>query len=303
MEVAMSQEIVENVFNVPERAKLTLSNVRGSVVVRRGEEGEISVKAVKHVNSGDDDTEISMEQENGHVRVETRHGSSFGWFGGKKPCKIDYDVRVPARCSIDLSGVSNTCRVMDISGDIVVKSVSGDIYLANLTGDINVKGVSSNVSADGLDGVLIIDTVSGSGKVTASNLGEVNAKTVSGDMRFELTIAKGPYNFNSVSGNVRLYLPKGSGCTVKASTMSGSIRTNHEVTRRETRGHRKSVEINGGGVPVTFKSLSGDIRLEVDKADEVAPYQDEGPSADAMSILEDIENGRITVDEALSRLQ
>jgi DUF4097 and DUF4098 domain-containing protein YvlB len=299
----MSQEIVENVFNVPERARLTLTNIRGSVVVRHGEEAEISIKAVKHVNSGDENTEISMEQENGHVRVETRHGHSFGWLGGKKPCRIDYDVRVPAHCSIDLSGVSNTCQVMDISGDIAIKSVSGDIILSNLSGEINVKGVSSNVSAEGLNGVMIVDTVSGSGKIIASNLGEVNAKTVSGDMRFELTTAKGPYNFNSVSGNVRLYLPAGSGCTVNASTMSGSIRTNHEVTRRESRGHRKSVEINGGGVPVSFKSLSGDIRLEVDKAAEGVPYQDEAPSPDAMSILDDIENGKITVDEALSRLQ
>jgi hypothetical protein len=51
----MSQETIEQTFQVPTPAKLKLENVRGSVVIQPAEDGLIRVTAVKHLKTGDAD--------------------------------------------------------------------------------------------------------------------------------------------------------------------------------------------------------------------------------------------------------
>ena len=56
-------EIIEKLFTVSSPAQLDLSNIRGSVEVRPGEEGVIRVEATKDANSGDANrTEIDLSQ-------------------------------------------------------------------------------------------------------------------------------------------------------------------------------------------------------------------------------------------------
>ena len=47
----MSQETIEQTFEVPTPAQLKLENVRGSVVIQPGEDDQIQVTAVKHFAS------------------------------------------------------------------------------------------------------------------------------------------------------------------------------------------------------------------------------------------------------------
>ena len=49
----MSQETQEKTFNVSGTACLELSNIRGSVDIRSGDDGLIQITAIKHTDSGD----------------------------------------------------------------------------------------------------------------------------------------------------------------------------------------------------------------------------------------------------------
>lgn len=48
----MSQETIEQTFIVEGPAQLTVINIRGRIDIQPGEDGKISVSAVKHMKSG-----------------------------------------------------------------------------------------------------------------------------------------------------------------------------------------------------------------------------------------------------------
>ena len=103
-------ETIEKTFTVSSPARLNLSNIRGSVEIRPGDEGVIQVTAVKQTGSGDARrTEIELSQDaDGTVKVATHFpDAGWGWLIGSFPCRVDYVVRAPRRCSLNIKGVSN----------------------------------------------------------------------------------------------------------------------------------------------------------------------------------------------------
>lgn len=58
----MTTDTLERTFTCPESPQLILSNIRGSVVIRSGEAGIITVHAVKHIDSGDLSVEEALQQ-------------------------------------------------------------------------------------------------------------------------------------------------------------------------------------------------------------------------------------------------
>ena len=175
----MSQEISEREFRVGLPARLLISNIRGSVVVnstsilRDGtgqntdvEEGLIKVRAVKHLESGSaEHTNIEMyQEEDGQVVVKTRfqEGDWLSWFfSGRKPCKIDYVIQVPATCDLKVKGVSSSVKVEGLAGDVSIKTVSGQLTLRQIQGRIESASVSGRIDGEALKDPVFLDTVSG----------------------------------------------------------------------------------------------------------------------------------------------
>ena len=57
----MNVEVIEKTFDCGDHASLSLSNIRGEVVIQRGEGNTIAVHVEKNINSGDaDHTEIEL---------------------------------------------------------------------------------------------------------------------------------------------------------------------------------------------------------------------------------------------------
>jgi hypothetical protein len=93
----MNIEAIEKTFNCGENASLSLSNIRGKVKIKAGDDNVIVVRAEKILNSGDADNtliELSQDKE-GKVIVHTRYDhSGFRLFRRFGPCKVNYDVAV-----------------------------------------------------------------------------------------------------------------------------------------------------------------------------------------------------------------
>jgi hypothetical protein len=276
-------ETIEKTFNVSSPAHLDLSNIRGSVEIRPGEEGVIRITATKNSNTGDARrTEIELSQgADGTVKAATRFPDGvWSWMFGSFPCCVDYVVQAPRKCSLKINGVSNETlsegfegefsfhsvsggmTLRSLSGPVKVNTVSGEVELAELSGSLHLTTVSGKVSGKRISGPLHLNTVSGKITIEESSLSSVDATTVSGGMVYQTAVAEGPYRFNSVSGNVELLVPAETRCSAELHAVSGKLFTKLPATSISQQNGNQTAEIQGGGVKVHLHSVSGNLSLD-----------------------------------------
>jgi DUF4097 and DUF4098 domain-containing protein YvlB len=306
----MSTQTIEETFECPDSARLSLSNIRGSVNIQAGEGGKISVVARKQLNTGDEEnTIIELSQTNdGTVKVNTRYNhKGFRFFRKWVPCKVDYEVRVPEKCSLKVRGVSNSANIEGINGIHDISSVSGDVKIRGLTGELTLKTVSGDVQGEMLSGPVRLKTVSGDIKLIKSDISKITGKTVSGDMLVETPLGNGPYDFNSVSGDIKLYLPSLRGATVTSSSLSGNIWNSIASSQSNYSRNTHKIEIEGGGVEINHGSVSGDLFLDSENindpsGNESEEIPSENRSQTRTDILERVDRGEMSVDQALQMI-
>ena len=135
----MSENTFRQTFAVSGPARLSLRNIRGKMTVRPADDGQVTVTAVKYLDDGDPDrTSVEMWQSGeGHVFVATRYQRE--WPG--RPCRVDYDVRLPAPCTLALRGVTGVSAAWarwDLSGEMVSGSVlqelDGSLWVSSVSG-------------------------------------------------------------------------------------------------------------------------------------------------------------------------
>jgi hypothetical protein len=322
----MSDETIEQKYEVAAPARLIISNVRGSITIQAGEVNVIEVKAVKHSNFDNGRNTVEMTQDaDGSVRVETRLNEAlFGFLS--HPPKVDYFVRVPQGIHLDASCVSSTLNVSDLEGVFKFKTISGTVDLAKLSGPIKISAVSGDISGSQLSGVLDLNTVSGRVHLTDSSFPSADASTVSGDLLLQTPISEGPYHFSSVSGSVHMIVPTDTRCNVELNSVSGSIRSSLPASATSMGHGLKITQVQGGGTTVRLKSVSGGVSIETEgipanpvsttasaQADRIAPIPPILPippvqastseSLSTSEILQRIERGEMTVDEALKLMK
>jgi len=318
----MSDETIEKTFQVTTPARLIISNVRGSITIQAGEAGVIEAKAVKHGNfeNGSNVVEITQDTD-GSVRVETRSPDSlFGFLS--HPPKVEYTVRVPQGIHLEASCVSSTLNVSGLEGVFKLKTISGDTELANLAGPLKLNAVSGDISGSHLAGVLELGTVSGRVRLTESDFPNADASTVSGDLILQTPLSGGPYHFSSVSGSVRLLVPPDTHCNAELNSVSGSIRSSLPAKTTHMGHGLKITQVGSGGAAVRLKSVSGSLSFEVEgvpativpvtttypagPVPPMPPTQPVTPTPASLStaeILQRIERGEMTVDEAIKLMK
>ncbi len=317
----MSTETFEHRFEVESPARLKVGNVRGLVDIRVGEESLITVTALKHKGSGSNrGIQINIEQQSdGLVIAEAKHENSMeNWFGLNKPCKVDFTIRVPKNCSIKASSVSSQILIDGLEGDIDVQGVSGALDLSNLQGKFDFNNVSGKITAENLVGPLQMNNVSGKVQVSSSQILSIVGKTVSGNVVIETPLVEGPYDFKSVSGNTSIITPEDAACTIRINSVSGKAKVNLPVTSKSGVRNKQVIEVAGGGPEVNVKSVSGVLKIgspnfvktespqiEVEAPPIKAVVQSVQPAPQPktqMQILQEIEDGKLSVEDALQQM-
>lgn len=306
----MSVQTFEETFECPDSPRLRLSNIRGSVTIRAGGAGKISVVARKHIDTGDEEnTSVDLSQsKDGTVEVNTRYNQKgFRFFRNWVPCKVDYDVSVPEDCSLKVRGVSNSAKMEGIRGNQDISSVSGGVYLRDLAGELKIKMVSGDVQAESLSGPVRLNTVSGNIKISKSDITSLSAKTVSGDLLVDSLLGDGPHNIKSVSGDVKLHIPGGQGAVVTSSSLSGNIRSSLPCSQSIHTRNQHRIEIEGGGIEINHSSVSGDIILMDERRTGTPKVKEdllpgEEPAQSQSEILEQVNQGELSVDQAVEML-
>jgi len=289
-----------------------VSNVRGHVDIKPGEDEIIHITAIKHKGSGlNGNTQIIIEQEeDGLVVAEARYDKSVtNWFGLNKPSQVDFTIQVPKACSVKVNCVSSSAVVEGLEGDIDINCVSGDLELSDLNGKFNFSSVSGKIIANNLTGPMEMNNVSGKVQITESQIPMMSGKTVSGNVSVETPLTEGPYEFKSVSGNLILITPDDTACTIRTKSVSGTAKVNLPVTSKSGTRNKRLIEVAGGGPEVLVNSVSGVLKIgspnyvkPEEPAEVATTVEPAHPPKSQMEILREIENGEITVDEALKRL-
>jgi hypothetical protein len=122
-------------------------------------------------------------------------------------------------------------------------------------------------------------------------------------MRIHTSLAEGPYDFKSVSGQVRLTMPPDTHCTGELHSVSGDLVSAFPITGNSRHHGSQTVNVQGGGVKISLNSVSGDLTLDCDGKIPPTPEPLKTVSSEErLAVLERVERGEMTVDEALGKL-
>lgn len=174
---------------------------------------------------------------------------------------VDVHVAVPRGTRVRLGTVSADALVAGVGEDVSVSTVSGQLVTDSTRGTLHGSTVSGDVVVREHDGDLRLNTVSGA--VTASGaLTRVTANAVSGDLTLDVRGTHTAVAVTSVSGDVTVRLPAGSGVRVEARSAAGRTVVDGREHRGPSRGAATVVEEPGTGPSViSTTSVSGHVTV------------------------------------------
>src|SRR5258707_10267139 len=115
-------------FQIMEHARLLINNGAGTVTIRRGEEGIVSVTAIKRasgVGINAERMQMQYDQRGDALSISSLMGWGFFQFGLRT---VDFEITVPSGCDVRLQNGSGQVSVEGTSGDIRVNTGSGRVY-------------------------------------------------------------------------------------------------------------------------------------------------------------------------------
>lgn len=304
----MSEKIHSQEFTVDGTPTVRIGNIRGSVTVSPGPDGQVSITAVER--GSDDRTRVEIGQEaDGSIYARTRYENTGFVSGlrGDRPNEVDYTVTVPAQADLTVKCVSADTDAQGISGDIRLKSVSGEVRTAGLSGDLHLETVSGRITGDRLSGPIVLRTVSGDASLTGSDLPSLRATSVSGSLELETPIGGGPYEIRTVSGTVRVRTADRPSGRVHFKSVSGSAYDGSGRLRpsggSSRPGSKKALYVlSEDGPDIYFSSVSGSLKLLTEEGAAPGPVVIEKTGPGRMEILEKIASGEMSVDEAVEEM-
>jgi hypothetical protein len=267
-----------HVFDTPDKTRLRVKNASGWISVDPSETGRTSVEleALR-----DDDTtrqaieRATVEMNGNEVSVEVGAGGvGFGvgpaWISFGRTPQVGVRIRCPegadlecttASADVSTSGRLGNVELKTASGDIVVKhvsglrvqSASGDVRAATVDGEARIQTVSGDVRFGTVAGPISATLVSGDFAIDDAHT-DLNAKTVSGDQRID-AVRQGEIRLQSVSGDVRVGIRRGTRLHIDASSTSGDVSSELDVK------DEPSATPSGSEARLHAKTVSGDIEI------------------------------------------
>ena len=242
---------------------LLVKNINGSVEVE-GYEGNtiqlvvertISAKNKERLQEGLADVKLGVKEDGNTVVVyidapfaTLKKGDSGRWHynvnqqNSRYEYTFDMKLRVPNNVQLEASSVNG--------GAVTVENFKGDVEANNVNGGVSLSNVS----------------------------GSSSARTVNGPITAQLnSLPKEAVAYATVNGDIKVFYPEKLAANVSFETLNGDFYTDfEEVSRRphevEKAGKGKSVvyridkgaelSVNGGGAPLNFKTLNGDVYLQ-----------------------------------------
>jgi hypothetical protein len=266
-----------HVFETPGSVSLQVKLPSGRVLVATADEPRTTVEVVAVGRRGQDaidEIEVTMEERLGRHVVRVEQKDRFRWgpiqitWGGDFECR----VTCPPGSDLDLAGGSTQIRAEGELGEVSVRTASGDIRLESVSRELQVKTASGDIAVSTASSDATVTSVSGdvevesakasltaravSGDVTiGSVIGALGVSTTSGDVDVK-SIAGGDVRVQTVSGDVRLGIARGTRTWIDAASVSGRLESELGLEDQEP-----VADEGGAVVPLHVKTVSGDVSV------------------------------------------
>lgn len=194
-----------------------------------------------------DRIELSLEKHGSRAYLKSKIKTKglLGIFKSNN-ARIDLDVRMPRKLSLDVD---------DGSGMIVMTSIEGDIKLNDGSGSLEIKDVGGNIKLDDGSGSIEIVDVKKNVRIVDGS-GEMVVKSIGGDLKIDdgsgsLVVAhvEGDVIVDDGSGSCHISHIKGM---VTADDGSGSLTIEHV--------DKDVIIVNAGSGSLTTKHIKGRIK-------------------------------------------
>ena len=263
--------------------RLHLQLQRGEVVVRTWDRDAVQVRATYPPGRT-----LQIERSGGTlvVRVDAQRGRGSG---GPSLGPADFEFTVPRGFDVDVEGmavgvdiqgteghvevttVQGAIQVRGGRGNISLESVSGRITVEEARGNIRTNTVAGAITVSGSSGEIYGETVGGSITLTDIRSRRVEARTVSGPLRYDGAIEDGGrYTFGTHAGDVWLRLPEDMNARVSAVTLAGEIKVDFSGAPDTTvrtpgmpglREKRLMFETGDGSARVSVETFAGTLHI------------------------------------------
>jgi DUF4097 and DUF4098 domain-containing protein YvlB len=253
----------------------------GSVAISGADTDVITVRVVPTRRGGEELLDqVSVRFEDGLLVVNGPRTSFV------RRSDLELTIKAPARSDCDVHTASADVSCVGELGAVSVNTASGDVTVASADGEVALKSASGDLFVDRAGDDVRIDTTSGdakighvrgdlevkavSGDVTAGEVtGSLTVNTVSGDVDVK-EISAGHASIESMSGDINVAVARGIGVYLDLSTMSGDVRNELDDADDDGAGQAgQSAELE-----LRCRTISGDVRVRKGSARRV-PVTDE----------------------------
>ena len=247
------------VFQVGQRVVLRFVRSTGSVHVRAGSAGQVSITENRNGFTRAIHTSYRQQGDVITVSVSIDNGLPLATW-------VDFNVAVPQDTSANIATGAGTLKAAGLSGNLVLQDTNGSIWAASLSGVIALQTASGSINTSHVSGQ--ISAITGNGTITTISTrlsGRSLMQAQNGTISFHGSLDPGCHAvFRNTNGATAVSLPGGSSILLDARTRSGSINSGfssvHVVSDSDGRVARGRV---GRGAPahLSIQTIGGSIDL------------------------------------------
>lgn len=258
---AMAAEATfERNLTVSGPVELTVNTGAGNVHVTRGSSSQIHVFGRVRSGWGGSEARVReiaanppIEQTGSIVHIGLRNEQLHN-------IRIDLEIQAPADSYLEASSGSGDVTVEGVGKDAKLTTGSGNVHATGLQGSLTLHTGSGDIYAE-QRGSGDVRAQTGSGNVELHDVnGGLRATTGSGDIKVAGVVG-GDWQLATGSGSIEFW-PGAGGFTLDASTGSGSVHTDREMSVQGFLDHHHITgKVNGGGPKVRIQTGSGDVRI------------------------------------------
>ncbi len=250
---------------------ISISTGSGYIHLRPGSDSEVHITGHIHAGNGgwfgggNGDVESRIQQivsnppihqSGSDITIGERHSGDL-----YRNISIDYEITLPRGSNLTASTGSGDIEANDVGASVKADSGSGSVRLRGVRGPATLQTGSGDIELN-QTGAGEVHAQTGSGSIRLHDInGALRAQTGSGDIEASGKI-DGDSRIGTGSGSVRLDLGPQAHLNLDASTGSGSIRTQQNLSvQGELNHHHVMGALNGGGPLLRINTGSGDIEI------------------------------------------
>lgn len=247
------------VFPVGQRVVLRFVHSTGSVQLKDGPDGQVSITEHRSGFTGAIHTRYQQQGDVITVAVSVENGLPEATW-------VDFSVAVPREVGTDVAVAAGTLKAAGHTGGLALRDTNGSIWAAHVSGAIALRTASGSINTHQVSGQVSAVTDNGTITATSTHLsGHSLVAARSGTISFHGSLDPGSHAvFRNTNGATTVTLPGRSPVLVDARTRFGSINSEfssvHVVSHR---GGRFADGRVGRGAParLSIRTMGGSIDL------------------------------------------